>query len=63
VGCFAGPWFFPCVFVWVPLGVVFGCFFQVLGLRFCGLFGLLWVSFGGFYVYFLYTWGCLMLFI
>jgi hypothetical protein len=53
VGCFAGPWFFPCVFVWVPLGVVFGCFFQVLGLWFCGLFGLSWVSFGCSYVYFL----------
>jgi hypothetical protein len=55
VGCFGGPWFFPCFFVWVPLRVVFGCFFQILALRFCALFGLLWVSFGCSYVYFLYT--------
>jgi hypothetical protein len=25
VGCLANPWFLPCVFVWVPVQVVFGC--------------------------------------
>jgi hypothetical protein len=36
-GLFCGPLdFFPWVFVWVPLRVVFGCVFWILGFRICG---------------------------
>jgi hypothetical protein len=53
-GLFCGPLvFFPCDFVWVPLRIVIGCFFRVLGFRFCVDFVEMWVSFGCSCVYFL----------